>query len=121
MYHHRKTVKSTYCCEIEKQDSLAPCSTQLNMKFQLLIKTKMPNNNSLFCFQTLFVAFSMLINVKMPTIVGILTLMRMISFMLSLVEHEKSIPLVEPCRAKARISHNQQMKVLTQVVIESEA
>ena len=32
----------------------------------------------------------MLINVKMPTIVGILTFMSMINFMLSSVEHEKS-------------------------------
>ena len=32
----------------------------------------------------------MLINVKMPTIVGILTFMSRINFMLSLVEHEKS-------------------------------
>ena len=32
----------------------------------------------------------MLINVKMPTIVGILTLMSMINFVLSRVEHEKS-------------------------------
>ena len=31
----------------------------------------------------------MLINVKMPTIVGILTFMSMIYFMLSEVEHEK--------------------------------
>ena len=32
----------------------------------------------------------MLINVKMPTIVGILTFMSRINFVLSLVEHEKS-------------------------------
>ena len=32
----------------------------------------------------------MLINVKMPTIVGILTFMSMINFMLSGVEHKKS-------------------------------
>ena len=32
----------------------------------------------------------MLINVKMPTIVGILTFMSVISFMLSLVEYKKS-------------------------------
>ena len=32
----------------------------------------------------------MLINVKMPTIVGILTFMSIINFMLSRVEHEKS-------------------------------
>ena len=32
----------------------------------------------------------MLINVKMPTIIGILTFMSMINFVLSWVEHEKS-------------------------------
>ena len=36
------------------------------------------------------VIFIMLINVKMPTIVGILTFISMINFMLSWVEHEKS-------------------------------
>ena len=36
------------------------------------------------------VVFIMLINVKMPTIVGILTFMSRINFVLSLVEHEKS-------------------------------
>ena len=35
------------------------------------------------------VVFIMLINVKMPTIVGILTFMSMINFMLSSVGHEK--------------------------------
>ena len=36
------------------------------------------------------IVFIMLINVKMPTILGILTFMRRINFVLSLVEHEKS-------------------------------
>ena len=35
------------------------------------------------------VVFIMLINVKMPTIVGILTFMSMINFMLSYVEYAK--------------------------------
>ena len=35
------------------------------------------------------VAFIMLLNVKMPTIVGILTFMSRINFVLSLVEHGK--------------------------------
>ena len=34
--------------------------------------------------------FIMLINVKMPTIVGILTFMSRINFVFNLVEHEKS-------------------------------
>ena len=37
------------------------------------------------------VVFIMLINVKMPKIIGILTLMSMINFMLKCVEHEKSL------------------------------
>ena len=36
------------------------------------------------------VAFIMLINVKMPTVVGILTFMSRINFILSQVEHGKS-------------------------------
>ena len=35
-------------------------------------------------------AVFIILNVKMPTIVGILTFMSMINFMLSSVEHEKS-------------------------------
>ena len=37
------------------------------------------------------VVFIMLINVKMPTFVGILAFMSRIKFVLSLVEHEKSV------------------------------
>ena len=61
------------------------CSTQLSMKFQLhLKKTKMLKNIEISCFPThSHVVFIMLINVKMPTIVGILTFMRMISCMIS--------------------------------------
>ena len=40
------------------------------MKFQLLIKAKMLKNNDFSCWQTLSV-FILLINDKMPTIVGI--------------------------------------------------
>ena len=43
-----------------------------------------------------YVVFIMLINVKMPTIVGILTLMSRINFVLSGVEHEKSFITSEP-------------------------
>ena len=42
------------------------------------------------------VAFIMLINVKMPTIVGILTFMSRINFLLSLVEHGKSFITLGP-------------------------
>ena len=52
-------------------------STQLNMKFQLHIKSKMLKKE---CFT---VTFFLLINVKMRTIVGILTFMRRANFMFS--------------------------------------
>ena len=42
------------------------------------------------------VVFIMLINVKMPKIVGILTFMSRINFVLSLVEHEKSFITLGP-------------------------
>ena len=42
------------------------------------------------------VVFIMLINVKMPTIVGILTFMSRINFVLSQVEHEKSFITSRP-------------------------
>ena len=56
----------------------------MSTKFQLLIKTKIPTNNEVSCFKSLSdVVFIMLINVKMPTIVGILTFMSRINFVLS--------------------------------------
>ena len=51
------------------------CLTQLSTKFQLLIKTNMLKNKEVSCFKSLSYVFIMLINVKMPTIVGILTFM----------------------------------------------
>ena len=68
---------------------LFPRSTQLSTKFQLLINTKILKwRKFLLCLSD--VAYIMLINVKMPTIVGILTSMSRINFVLSWVEHEKS-------------------------------
>ena len=65
-------------------------STQVSMKFQRLIKTKMLKNIKLFLALKLSdVVVILKINVKMPTIVGILTFMSRIKFMLSWVEHEK--------------------------------
>ena len=55
------------------------CSTQLSTNFQLLIK-KIPTNEEVSCFSDVFI---LLINVKMPTIVGILTFMSRINFVLS--------------------------------------
>ena len=58
-------------------------STQLSMKFELLIKTKMLKNQDFFASKLSDVECIMLINVKMPTtIVGILTFMSRINFVL---------------------------------------
>ena len=69
---------------------LIPCSTQLSMKFQLLIKSKIQTNKEVTCFKSHRCCIYHAINVKMPTIVGILTFMRRINFVLSSVEYEKS-------------------------------
>ena len=61
---------------------LFSCSTQMIMKFQLLIPTKMLLKIFL-AFNLTNVVFILLINVKMPTIVGILTFMSVINFKLS--------------------------------------
>ena len=59
------------------------CSTQLSIKFQLIIKTKIPTNIKVSCVKSLRRVFIMLINVKMPTIVGILTFMSRINLVVS--------------------------------------
>ena len=62
---------------------LFSCSTQLSLEFQLLIKTKMLKNIGIPCFYISDDVFILLINAKMPTIVGILTFMSRINFMRS--------------------------------------
>ena len=52
----------------------------------MLIKSKMLKIKT-FAFRCSDVVFIMLINIKMPTIVGILTFMSMKNFILSQVEH----------------------------------
>ena len=63
------------------------CSTELSKKFQLLIKTKMLKTPIFLVFflkKNSDVVFIMLINdKKMPIIVGILTMISLINFMLS--------------------------------------
>ena len=61
----------------------------MSMMIQMLIKTKMLTDKESSCFKSLSCVFIMLINVKMQTIVGILTFMSRINFVLSRVEHEK--------------------------------
>ena len=65
-------------------------STQLSTTFQLLIKLKYRQIKKFLALSLSNVVFIMLINVKMPTIIGILTFMRRKNFLLSRVEHEKS-------------------------------
>ena len=61
---------------------LFSCSTQLSTKFQL-IKTKIPTKKKFLASSLSDFVFIMLINVKMPTIVGILTFMSRTNFVLS--------------------------------------
>ena len=62
---------------------LFSCSTLLSMELQMLIKTKMLKIKDFLVLILSDVVFIMLINVKMPTIVGILTFMSKINFILS--------------------------------------
>ena len=55
----------------------------MSIKFQQFIKAKMMEKIGISCFQVSYGVFILLINVKMPTIVGILTFMSRINFMLS--------------------------------------
>ena len=65
---------------------LFSCSTQLSMKFLMLISINISRNSAFFSGSDKpRMPFFLLINVK----VGILTFMSMKNFMLSRVEHEK--------------------------------
>ena len=73
---------------------LSSCLTQLSTEFQLLIKLKKLKSY----FHTLKLSdavFILLINDKMPTIVG--KILSRINFMLSRVEHEASFIPLRPC------------------------
>ena len=63
------------------------CSSQLSIKFQPVLESQLLNNNKIILLKTLrccvYFVFILLINVKMPTFVGILTFMSRINFMLS--------------------------------------
>ena len=75
---------------------LFSCSTQLSTKLQLLIKTKILTNEKVYFFKSLRCCFYHAINVKMPTILGILTFMSRINFVLSCVAHGKSFITLGP-------------------------
>ena len=59
------------------------CSTQLSKKFQFLIKLKYREIKKFLALNLSDPVFILLINVKVPTIVGILTFMSRINFVLS--------------------------------------
>ena len=67
--------------------SFFSCSTQLSMKFQTFITTKMLKITIFLALNPSGILFILLINVKMPTIVGTLTFMSRINFVLSWFEH----------------------------------
>ena len=62
---------------------LVSYSTQLSMKFQWLINVKWGKMKIFLALQLSDVVCMMLMNVRMPSNVGILTFMCMIKFMLS--------------------------------------
>ena len=66
-------------------------SAQLRVKFQLVIKTKIPSNKEVSSFKSLRCCIYHAYKCLMPTIVGILTLMRRLNFVLSRVEYEKNL------------------------------
>ena len=80
-------------CEVIK---LFSCSTQLSTQFQLLIKLKYLQMKKFLALSLSDVVFIMLINIKIPTIVGILTFISRINFVLSWVEHGKSFITLGP-------------------------
>ena len=83
-------ISGLYYMYFQKSLYLAPkviklfsCSTQLCTKFQLLIKTKIRTNEEVSYLKSLRCCIYHAKNVKMPTIVGILTFMSRINFVLS--------------------------------------
>ena len=54
----------------------------MSTKFQLIIKARMPKIKAFLASKLSDVVFIMLINVKMPTVVGILTFISMINQLL---------------------------------------
>ena len=80
---------------------------------QQLLKTKMLKHR-LLAFKLSDAVYIMLINVKMSTFVGILTLMSMLNLMLNLVEHEKSLITLGN---KLRTKNNNNKKLLSELFL----
>ena len=57
-------------CRIWSQGFKNACSTQLNIKFKMLIRIKIPGNSAFSGLDKPRMLFFRLINVEMPTIVG---------------------------------------------------
>ena len=68
---------------------LFSCSTQMSMKFVLQINLKLLTISNYCLLNKLSLKIPLLIDMKMPTIVGIFIFIRRDNFMLSRVEHEK--------------------------------
>ena len=84
MHHHGECSHSGLVDKVLGQGlrlyNFFSCSAELSTKFQLLINKKI---KKFLVLSLSGVVFIMLINVKMPTIVGILTFMSRINFVLS--------------------------------------
>ena len=76
--------------QAQRLQNFFSCSTQLSMKFYMLLSIKISRKSTFSGSYKTRMLFFPLINVKMPTIVGILTFMSRKNFMLSSVENEKS-------------------------------
>ena len=75
---------------------LFSCSTQLSMKFVLLINLKLLIFENSVLLNIAEHEISLLISIKMPTIVDIFILISRENFMLSWIEHEKSFTTSGP-------------------------
>ena len=64
-------------------------STQLSMKFQLPIKTKMLKNKSFACLKHSDVVFILLIFVKIPSIVGLCPVVQLVASLTAFSHYEK--------------------------------
>ena len=85
---------------------LFSCSTQLSMKFVLLINLKLLTNANSFLLNVAKHENSLLINMKMPTIVRIFIFISRENFMCSWVEHEKSFISSGPDLAGTYLIHS---------------
>ena len=72
------------------------CSTQISMKFVLLINLKLLTIANSFLLNITSMKISLLMNMKMPTFVGVFIFISRENFMLSWVEYKKRFITSEP-------------------------